>query len=58
MDVRERGSDGPKQINQAFSLEDFEPGEIAVTPGWLNEVWGKLPGGESIQELLEALKGG
>ena len=39
----------------AFSLEDFESGKIVVDSGWLNEVWGKWPGGESIEELLAAL---
>jgi len=39
----------------AFSLEDFESGKIALSPGWLKEVWNKWPGDETIQELLAAL---
>jgi len=39
----------------AFSLEDFESGKIALNPDWLNEIWGKWPGDESIEELLAAL---
>jgi hypothetical protein len=41
----------------AFSLEDFESGKIVPNPSWLKEVWGKWPGGESIEELFAALKG-
>ena len=43
--------------NAMFSLEDVESGKIVPNPGWLKEVWGKLPGDESIEELLVALKG-
>jgi hypothetical protein len=42
----------------AFSLEDFETGVISVSAGWLNEVWNKCPGDETIQELLAALHNG
>ena len=41
----------------AYSFEDFESGKIVPNPGWLKEVWGKWPGDETIEELLEALKG-
>ena len=44
------------EIKPAFSLEDFESGKIAPNPGWLNEVWGKWPGDESIEELLATLR--
>ncbi len=40
----------------AFSLEDFESEKVKPRPGWLKEVWGKWPGDETIEELLEALK--
>lgn len=41
----------------AFSLGDLDSGKIALNPGWLNEVWDKWPGDESIGELLAVLDG-
>jgi len=42
----------------AFSLEDFEAGVVSVNPDWLNEIWNKWPGDESIEELLALLDDG
>ena len=39
----------------ALSLEDFEADVVSVSAGWLNKVWKKWPGDETIQELLAAL---
>ena len=44
------------EMKPAFSLEDFESGKIVIDPGWLNEVWDKWPGDESIEELLATLR--
>jgi hypothetical protein len=44
-----------ERAKPAFALEDLESGKIAINPGWLQEVWGKLPGDESTEELLTAL---
>ena len=48
-------------MTPAFSLEDIQSGKIVVDPGWLDEIWGKWPGDETIEELLAMLgdhKGG
>jgi hypothetical protein len=42
-------------MKPVFSLDDFLSGKIGVDPGWLNEIWGKWPGGETVEELLAAL---
>ena len=52
-----RNEESTRPPELAFSLEDFELGEITPNPGWLKEIWGKWPGHESIEELLAALKG-
>jgi hypothetical protein len=52
-----RNEESTPPAEPAFSLEDFELGEITTNPGWLKEIWGKWPGDESIQELLAASKG-
>ena len=44
------------EMKPAFSLEDFESGKIVIDPGWLNEVWDKWPGDESIEKLLATLR--
>ena len=44
-----------EEVKPAFSLEDFESGKIVVDPGWLNEILGKWPGDETIEELLAML---
>jgi hypothetical protein len=52
-----RSEESTQPTEPAFSLEDFELGEITPNPGWLKETSGKWPGDESIEELLAALKG-
>ena len=48
--------DAARRETAGFSLEDFESGKIAINPGWLQEVRGKWPGDESVEELLAALE--
>jgi hypothetical protein len=39
-----------------FPLNDLEFEKITINSGWLEEVWGKWPGDETIEKLLAALK--